>query len=378
MFKDVLSRYHNDFRKEGAHSYEYKTNSKKGMERKGGFLVRTFCAAYNHEYYIKDALQGFVMQETTFPVVYTIVDDASTDHTAEVIREFVEANFDLKDTSVAYVKDTDYGNVTFARHITNKNCYFAVVLLKDNHYSQKKSKAPYLTEWMDTKFVALCEGDDYWTDPHKLQKQYDFMVNHPDYTLCGCSTIWKNELNGKLLNNNSVEKDKDVTFEDFVNARNKRVFPTVSFFAKSEIIQTLPPWGFPVGDIPLTFYAAIKGPVRMLSDTMCVYRFFAKGSWTEKNGDPAKRIEVAKKMISALENMNAYYDYKYDDLLKRRIKSHRYTIALLSRDFDAIRNTDLREIYNQRSTKKKISDYMRCKHPWLFRKWSRTVGYNNW
>ena len=107
------------------------------------FLVRTFCATYNHESYITDALQGFVMQETSFPVVYTIVDDASTDRTAEVIREFVKENFALQDASVAYEKDTDYGHVTFAQHKTNKSCYFAVIYLKENHYSQKKSKAPY-------------------------------------------------------------------------------------------------------------------------------------------------------------------------------------------------------------------------------------------
>ena len=62
--------------------------------------------------------------------------------------------------------------------------YFAVVYLKENHYSQKKSKAPYLTEWEDTKYIALCEGDDYWTDPLKLQKQVDFLERHPDYSLC--------------------------------------------------------------------------------------------------------------------------------------------------------------------------------------------------
>lgn len=343
------------------------------------FEVCTRCFTYNHESFITETLNGFVMQETTFPVVSIIIDDASTDKTPDVVRAFIKENFDLADTAVAYEKETDYGYIIYAQHKTNKSCYFAAVLLKENHKSQRKPKKQYIKEWgEDAKYIAFCEGDDYWTDPHKLQKQYDFMVNHPEYTLCGCSTAWKNELNGKLLNNNIAESDKDISFEDFVNSKNKRVFPTVSFFVRSDIVETIPRWGFPVGDIPLTLYASINGPVRMLSDTMCVYRFFAKGSWTEKNGDPAKRIEVAKKMINALENLNAYYDYKYDEILKRRIMSHRYTVALLSRDFDAIRNTDLREIYNQRSTKRKISDYMRCKHPWLFRKWSRTVGYNNW
>ena len=147
------------------------------------------CATYNHESYISDALKGFVIQETTFPVVYTIVDDASTDRTAEVIREFVKENFALQDASVAYEKDTDYGHVTFAQHKTNKSCYFAVIYLKENHYSQKKSKAPYLTEWMDTKYIALCEGDDYWTDPMKLQKQVLFLENHNDYGFVGTNIL---------------------------------------------------------------------------------------------------------------------------------------------------------------------------------------------
>lgn len=138
------------------------------------FLVRTHCATYNHENYITDALNGFVMQETTFPVVYTIIDDASTDRTADVIRQFVNENFDLN-TSSGYEREMDYGHVTFARHKINTNCWFAVIYLKENHYSQRKSKAPYLKEWENTKYIALCEGDDYWTDPLKLQKEVDIL-----------------------------------------------------------------------------------------------------------------------------------------------------------------------------------------------------------
>lgn len=139
------------------------------------FILRTYCATYNHENYIMDAMNGFAIQQTTFPVVFTIVDDASTDKTSTVIKHYVSENFDLDDDSVGYDKDTDYGHVTFARHKTNENCYFAVIYLNDNHYSQKKSKLPYLTEWLDTKYIALCEGDDYWTDPLKLQKQIDIL-----------------------------------------------------------------------------------------------------------------------------------------------------------------------------------------------------------
>lgn len=148
------------------------------------FCVRTYCATFNHESFITDTLKGFVIQETSFPVIYTIVDDASTDRTANMISTFVKEHFDLEESAIAYEKDTDYGHVTFARHKTNKNCFFVVIYLRENHYSQKRSKAPYLTEWMNTKYIAICEGDDYWIDPLKLQKQVDFMETHLEYSLC--------------------------------------------------------------------------------------------------------------------------------------------------------------------------------------------------
>ena len=125
-----------------------------------------------------------MMQQTSFPYVCAIIDDASTDRNAELIREYFHENFDIQDTNCAYQKDTDYGHVVFARHKSNENCYFAVVFLKENHYSQRKTKIPYLKEWLNVKYLALCEGDDYWTDALKLQKQADFLETNHDYSMC--------------------------------------------------------------------------------------------------------------------------------------------------------------------------------------------------
>ena len=147
------------------------------------YLVRVSCKTYNQANYITDALNGFVIQQTSFPFVCTIIDDASTDGEQEVIEKFVNEHFDKQDISVAFEKETGDCHITFARHKTNGNCYFAVVYLKENHY-RKKSKAPYIKDWSNTKYVALCEGDDYWTDPLKLQKQVVFLEEHPDYSLC--------------------------------------------------------------------------------------------------------------------------------------------------------------------------------------------------
>ena len=123
------------------------------------YMVLIRCFTYNHEAYIEDALKGFVMQKTNFPFVAVVVDDASTDRTADIIRKY----------------EKEYPDII-------KGVY-----LKENHYSQKKKKAPYIQPWRDRcKYEAICEGDDYWIDPLKLQKQVDFLERNNDYVLSYC------------------------------------------------------------------------------------------------------------------------------------------------------------------------------------------------
>lgn len=133
---------------------------------------------FNHSHYIEDAMNGFVMQKTEFPFVALIVDDASTDRTPQLITEYFYTYFDTEDSSVAFREEADYGTVLFSHHRSNTNCFFAIVLLKENHYSHGKSKRPYLSRWMDdSTYIAYCEGDDYWIDPDKLQKQVTVLEN---------------------------------------------------------------------------------------------------------------------------------------------------------------------------------------------------------
>lgn len=161
------------------------------------FRVCVRCFTFNQSKYITDALNGFTMQQTDFPFICCIVDDASTDGEQQVIMDYVREHFNMTDTSVAYQKETDYAHITYAQHKENKNCYFAVLLLKENHYSQRKDKMPYLSEWRDnTEYEALCEGDDYWIHPQKLQMQVDFLDENKEYVLaCHRYKILDHELN---------------------------------------------------------------------------------------------------------------------------------------------------------------------------------------
>lgn len=118
-------------------------------------MVSICCITYNHEKYIRDCIEGFVMQKTNFPIEIIIYDDASKDCTQDIIKEYA----------------SKYSNIiTF--------------LQKENQWSKGKYG---LLDWLFPaargKYIALCEGDDYWTDPYKLQKQVDFLESHPDYGL---------------------------------------------------------------------------------------------------------------------------------------------------------------------------------------------------
>ena len=147
------------------------------MEKEYKYMVCTRCSTFNHAPFIVDTMNGFTMQETTFPVVSLIIDDASTDGEPEIIKQYLKDYF----LNPYREEETDDYCMICAKHKSNLNCTFIVFLLKYNHYSIKKSKLPYLSEWLDnSKYHALCEGDDYWIHPNKLQIQVFFLESHPN------------------------------------------------------------------------------------------------------------------------------------------------------------------------------------------------------
>ena len=239
------------------------------------FLVHTVCLTYNHEAFIEDTLKGFVMQQTTFPVVSVIIDDASTDHTVDVLNRFLTEHFSF-DYPGAVDKETDYGHVAFARHKSNANCFFAVICLKENHYSKAKDKYPYYKEWAHTKYIAICEGDDYWIDPHKLQKQVDFLEAHEDYSMCfhGAEVKVEGDTNSERTNGthySSIE-DRDYTSTEFVSSW---LVPTASIVYRRKMVDGISlkrPERLAFGDITLILKCAHVGKVMGMSDMMSVYR----------------------------------------------------------------------------------------------------------
>jgi len=215
------------------------------------------------------------MQETNFPFVCAVVDDASTDGEQEVIKSYLNEHFDLEDNSVVRHEETDDYVLTFARHKTNVNCYFAVLFLKYNHYSIKKPKAPYIAQWREkAKYIALCEGDDYWISSIKLQKQFDFLESHPDFTMCfhSAKEHWTNGCRRDQIFYEAEDREYSgrEIFDDWIVATASVLFQ--SNVLSSEIYKRrLSNNKILYGDTPLFLCCATNGKVYGMHDIMSIY-----------------------------------------------------------------------------------------------------------
>ena len=244
------------------------------MKEESSFLVCTRCFTYNHSKFITDTMNGFCMQKTTFPFVCTIVDDASTDGEQETISKYLERNFNSNDKSVTRNEETDDYVLTFTQHKNNKNCFFAVIYLKYNHYSIKKDKLPYIAEWHETtKYIALCEGDDYWTDPLKLQKQVDFLEANPDYGMVYSGHRRYIQKENRFV----IGKNVRQTFNDLL-VSNKIATHTVLFRTslhlnyEKEIRPIAIRHQWKMGDTPRWLYIMAQSKAKYMPEIMGVYR----------------------------------------------------------------------------------------------------------
>ena len=305
--------------------------------------VSIICDVYNHGSYLRDALEGFVSQKTNFPIEILVHDDASTDNSAEIIREY-EAKYP------AMVKPL----------------YQTVNQYSQNVYIDKTFQIPRITG----KYVAVCEGDDFWTDPLKLQKQVDFLENNPEYSLCACSTIRRNMKTGLDEQRYVIQEDMDISFEDLVHNKTGGFFQYASIVMRSDVFVQRPDWfqKFPIGDYPLVLMAALNGKVHMLKDVMTVYRYYAANSWTVRMDNDERRAKVSQQMIEALEALDADTNYQHHEVVNQRIKRHKYTLALMQHDYQALQSEELKAMFNARSLPRRMSDLIRCKYPKLFEK----------
>ncbi len=251
---------------------------------------------YNHAPYIVDALNGFAMQETNFPFVAVVYDDASTDGEQEVIKKYIEGNLDNLSLEVA---ETDDAKMIAGIHKDNKNSHFIFVLFKYNFLSLKKPKTRIVLDWYnEAPYRSICEGDDYWTDPNKLQMQVDFLDSHPDYSMCFHDVDIRAEKGrdwydvfGKLEN------------RDYTGLENlmKWSVPTCSMIIRSEVVYRKPQnIKFKMGDNVLVLTCSKYGKIRCISKKMGVYRL-TPTSWIGGQSDKVQRYKYISHYLGVIE-----------------------------------------------------------------------------
>ncbi len=290
-------------------------------------MVCVNCLTYNHSAWIKDAMDSFCMQETSFPYVCTIVDDYSNDGEQEIIRSYIVENFNLNDAIYEEIQSPDY-NLIFAQHKSNKNCFFVVYFLNVNHYQIKKSKRPYFLVWMNrSKYVAMCEGDDYWLDSQKLEKQVVFLEAHPQHTLCIHS-----------YRRDSYYNDDKSSTEIYKYPHNLDIIPdidvlcgagmfaaTSSMIYRAKSVEDYPKWArlAPVSDRALQLLLFSRGYIGYLHDLMSVYRVGVPGSWTMRiNRNRRENRQNTKRFIQMYYAFDEWSEKKYHSLV-------RYSLFLL-------------------------------------------------
>lgn len=243
-------------------------------------LLAIECLTYNHEPYIRQCLDGFIMQKTDFPFIAIVHDDASTDKTARIIEEYALKYPDI----------------------------IKPILEKENQYSKKdgslgqtiKNAIP-----INTKYIAICEGDDYWTDSNKLQKQVSFLEKHSEYVLTHTSYMRYYEFDKKFYPAPKIQlcENDEISPISILSGKYKILTATTvfRFSIYKSLIESDPflysSGYFMMGDTPLWYDLSKKGKIKYFQDTTSVYRQNEGSATRRKNPKLKYRFNLSSKEL---------------------------------------------------------------------------------
>ena len=279
-------------------------------------LVSINCITYNHENFIALAIESFLKQQTTFDFEIIIGEDFSTDKTKKIVEQYV------------YLYPEKIKLIT-----TEQNVGAEENLRRIHEHSQGK-------------FIALCEGDDYWTDPYKLQKQIEYLENNPECTLCfhNAKVI---DFNNNLLRRDVVPWMKNN--EKYYSKKNRKYsagelallgyIPTASYIYPKHLLDNLPLWcnKSVAGDNVIKLITASHGYAYYIDETMSAYRFGVEGSattnWVKENDTQEKKIKHLTRFINFFEDFDRYTHFKYQKEIDEVKRIFEFQISVIKGDW---------------------------------------------
>lgn len=307
-------------------------------------MVSICCITYNQASYVRAALDGFMKQKTDFKYEVLIHDDASTDGTGEMIREYADRFPDV-------IRPIIQTENQYSKGLTNVSGTF--------NFPRARGR-----------YIAMCEGDDYWTDENKLQMQVDYMEAHPDCALCFHSA--EVEVLERAITEHAMRPyrgDQVVSPEEIIGKRSG--YPTASLMFRTEMVKELPKFytDAPIADIPLQLLAAARGYGYYIDRPMCVYRLGGAVSWTfmMKQGDYE---EKQKRYFSQMEAMYRGYDEvtggRFHEVVERAVKRLYFLTQVNTRHYDLVLAKEYREFYRELNARTRFFIRLETTAPGLY------------
>jgi glycosyltransferase involved in cell wall biosynthesis len=256
-------------------------------------VVSICCTTYNHERFIGQALDGFLMQRTSFPFEIIIHDDCSTDGTADIIREYQDRHPDL----------------------------INAILQTENQYSKgTKIYATYVWPKATGQYIAMCEGDDYWTDPLKLQKQVDFLEAHPECSMCfhEAYDLWPDGRKVEYVRSRQTDIKPFYGLEDVVA---HHFIPTASMVFRNGLISEFPQ--VTAGDWMLHVMLAEKGALAFLDENWSIRRIHPGGV-----ASMATAQSVAKHVMLSGHHIDQYLERRLTRLLRPMVTGNLVNLCI--------------------------------------------------
>lgn len=262
-------------------------------------MVSVYCITYNHVGLIRKCLDGFVMQKTDFKFEVWVHDDCSNDGTIEILKEYEERFPEL----------------------------INVVYEEENQYSQGNDISTIMKPFLHGKYIAVCEGDDCWTDPNKLQKQFNFMEHNPEYTLC------THKVKEVILEDNSSfdhpkELNHDATIAPgFIVRKGGGFFPTCSFFRRADVNIIPNRWGKGIcGDFNIILTSMLCGKVYYMDACMGIKHTGYPGSWSTRHSQIETIANHKKAEIESIRRFDEETNKRYHEFVEERILINNYQI----------------------------------------------------